>query len=195
MRIVIALLLCVVLMTTVAFAGEKTTDTDNASPVTTVRDTWTGSLTSTSPVWDRIFGGAVSLECASNVSDSSQDGEYFELFCVEVTDSSPIEIIMDPALTDITDTIIMLYCEPFDAANPAANVVSVDDDGGEGLLSAFTVADNITLTPGNTYWLVVSTFYSATEGNFGLQTSDNVVDCGSVALEQTTFGALKANYR
>ena len=195
MRIVIALLLCVVLMTTVAFAGEKTTDTVNATPATTVRDTWTGSLTANSPVWDRIYGGSLSLECASNVSDSSQDGEYFELFCVEVTDSNPIEIIMDPALTDITDTIIMLYCEPFDPANPAANVVSVDDDAGEGLLSAFLVADNITLTPGNTYWLVVSTFYSATEGNFGLQTSDNVVDCGSVDVEQSTFDALKANYR
>jgi hypothetical protein len=188
-------LLLVLLMATVAMADEKIPDTDNALPSPAMRGTLSGSLTADSPTWNRIFGGSVSLECASQVIDSSSDGQYFEMFCIEVDSADPIEAIVDPALTNIGDTVMTLYCDPFDVADPMTNVVSYDDDGGEGLLSAFTVADGITLTPGNSYWLVLSTFSTGAMGDFGIQTSDNVVECGSVALERTTLDALKATYK
>ena len=195
MKFVNVLLIAFMLVAGAAIAVEKEADTQNAVPTLSTLGVLSGTLDENSPTYDRIFGGSVSLECASEVSESSSDGMYFALFCIEVSTSDPIELIVDPAATNIGDTVMTLYCDPFDIAAPEANVVSYDDDGGDGLLSAFTIDDNITLTPGNSYFVVLSTFSPGNMGDFAINTSDNVTECGTVATESSNWDSLKASYR
>ncbi len=137
----------------------------------------------------------LSLECTSNVEDSSNDGTFFEMICFEVSDSEPIEMITDPALTTIDDTFFTIYCDPFDIASPALNVVYTDDDDGGELYSAFTIDDGLTLTVGNLYFLVVSTYGPGEVGDFSITTSANIMECGSVATDSGSWDSLKADYR
>ena len=198
MKFVNVLIIALMLVSGAAFAAEKEADTQNAVPTRSTLGVISGALDADSPVYDRIFSGAVSLECASEVSDSSQDGMFFDMFCIEVSSSDPIELIVDPAATLLHDTVMTIYCDPFDPAAPEMNVVSFDDDGGEGLLSAFTADDNITLTPGETYYLVLSNFGSGDDddmGAYAINTSDNVSECGTVATESSSWDSLKASYR
>ncbi len=198
MKVFNVLIIALMLVAGSALAGEKVADTQNAVPTLSTLGVLSGTLDENSPTYNRIFGGSVSLECASEVSDSSIDGMYFGLFCIEVSNSDPIELIVDPAATLLNDTVMTIYCDPFDPGAPDANIVSYDDDGGEGLLSAFVVADGITLTPGNMYYVVLSTFGAGDDddmGAFAINTSDNVTECGTVATEASNWDSLKAIYR
>ncbi len=198
MKIVNVMLIVLMMVAGFAFANEKEADTQNAVANSNNRGVLSGTLDENSPTWDRFYGGSVSLECASQVNDSSSDGQYFAMFCIGVTDESPIELIVDAAATNLHDTVMALYCDPFDVADPMSNVVSYDDDGGEGLYSAFVIGDGITLTPGNTYFVILSTFGVGDPddmGDFVITTSDNVVDCGTVASTPSSWDALKANFR
>jgi len=60
--------------------------------------------------------------------------------------------------TDLVDSVLSLYCAPFDPSDASANLVAYDDDGGFGLLSAFTEADGAFIKPGQRYCLVISIF-------------------------------------
>lgn len=193
MRIAIALLLVLTLVGGVAWA-EKLPDVNDAVPPSQARIVFSGTLSASSPVYDRIYGGLVSLDCQSNVYDSSMNGQYYEVFCMRVTNTDPIEIWVDANGTNISDTVMTLYCEPFDPSQPQLNVISYDDDDGPGLLSAFLLADNIHLVPGTNYYLVFSTFSSAVTGDFVIQTSDNVTVC-VVDVETSPWGTVKNLYR
>ncbi len=195
MKFVNVLIIAMMLLSCTALAGEKISDTQNALPNLSTLSVLAGTLDENSPTYNRIFGGAVSLDCNSVVSDSGNDGMYFALFCIEVNSSDPIEMVVDPGSTDLDDTIMTIYCDPFDPGAPEVNVISYDDDGGEGFLSAFTIEDNITLTPGNTYYLVLSTFSAGDMGDFAINTSDNVSECGTVPTEASSWDSLKASYR
>jgi len=195
MKFVNVMLIALMLVAGAAMAGEKQVDSQNILPVAASRGTISGTLDGNSSTYDRIYSGSLSLECSSNVSDSSQNGTYFDIFCFQVSDTEPIEMICDPALTTIGDTYFTLYCDPFDMGNAAANVVFTDDDDGDGLLSAYFAADGISLTVGNTYFLVVTTFSPGNMGDYSIDTSANVMDCGIVATDDTTWDSLKADYR
>lgn len=195
MKFVNVILIALMLVAGAAFAGEKEIDNQNALPNAGSRAVLSGTLDDNSATYDRVFGGSVSLECASEVVDSSSDGQHMELFCIQVSDSEAIEIIVDPELTTIGDTVMTLYCDPFDIADPSLNVVSYDDDGGDGLLSAFVVEDGITLTPGNTYFLLIAGYNSTHLGDFSINTSANVIECGTVATDAGSWDSLKADYR
>lgn len=195
MKLVNVMLIALMLVAGAALATEKQIDSQNALPNTDSRGTLSGTLDENSATYDRIYSGTLSLECASNVVDSGNDGTYFELICFQVSDSEPIEMITDPALTTIGDTYFTLYCDPFDMGNAAANVVLTDDDDGDGLLSAFTVEDGLTLTVGNTYFLVVTTYGPGNMGDYSITTSGNIIECGSVATDFGTWDSIKADYR
>ncbi len=198
MKFVTVLSLCLMIAAGTALAGlpaEKQIDTQNALPQATSRAALSGTLGQDSDTYNRIYGGDLSLNCASDVDDSSNDGQFFALFCISVTDSEPIELIVDPALTNIADTVMTIYCDPFDVADPSANVVSYDDDGGDNYLSAFVIGDGITLDPANNYYVVLSTFSAGAVGEFSITTSANVIECGVVANEASSWDSLKANYR
>ncbi len=193
-RRLLQLVLVAMLISTAAVvqANDKLPDWSEAVPGSDLVVIISGTLGPNSATWDRVFGGALSLDCNSQVMDSGSDGQYFDAHCIQVTTSAPIEAIVDENLTTIGDTTMTLYCDAFNPVDPLNNVVLYDDDDGAGLLSAFTVGDGITLTPGDTYWLVLSTFSAGDMGDYQINLSDNVVVCGSTPVEAGSWGQIKA---
>jgi hypothetical protein len=125
-----------------------------------------GALDGSSPVYDRIYGGSVDLTCNSSVYDSGVDGQYYAAVPIATTVSENLEAEFLAAGTTIGDTVMTLYCDPFDPANPSVNVVSYDDDGAGNLLSGFYASDGIFLDAGVQYWLVLSTFSGGVTGSY-----------------------------
>ncbi|SOE22603.1 PKD repeat-containing protein [Spirosomataceae bacterium TFI 002] len=75
------------------------------------------------------------------------------------------EASLSPGITN--DSYLTLYQSPFNPASPATNFLRGDDDGGVSLLSSLTH----TLTAGQNYVLVVSTFSAGAVGTYTLQAS------------------------
>ncbi|UCG33653.1 MAG: choice-of-anchor J domain-containing protein, partial [Phycisphaerales bacterium] len=125
-----------------------------------------GALDSSSPTWNRVFGSSVDLTCNANVYDSSANGQYYAAIPIATTVSELLEAEFLQGGTTIGDTVLTLYCDPFDPANPMDNVIAYDDDGGYSLLSGFYASDGIFLDAGVQYWLVLSTFSAGVTGNY-----------------------------
>ncbi len=179
-----------------ALAREKTLDTMNAAAIASFAPPVSGSLTAASGTYDRIYTtGNIDAQCGAETTDSANDGMYYDLYCLQVDDYQPIEMILDASGTNIIDTVLTLYCSPFDPLNPDLNVVAFDDDSGMDTLSAFTLSHGIRLVPGEEYWLVISTYGANMTGEYLIQKSSNVYDCGAVANEETNWGSLKGMYR
>jgi hypothetical protein len=122
------------------------------------------------------LSAAVTLNCASTWTPNPFGGGfYYEAHAFHVTNNSPIQIEVNAAGTTISDTFLSVSCHPFAAATPTVNGVINDDDDGAGFLSAIALADNVTLTPGRTYWAVITTYNPGTTGTYRLDFSDNVV--------------------
>jgi hypothetical protein len=183
-------------MATVALAEVKLPDTKDAVMNDPSLIVITGTLDSNSPVFNRGFNNVDPPDpnCAFPLTDSS-DGQYYDAICITSTDDQPIEVIVDAGATTISDTHMELYCDPFDPNNPLDNAVFSDDDDGDGLMSAFTFSDNLVLTPGTDYWLVLTTFSPGAMGDFTINTSDNVALCGGVGTENHSWSELKGLYR
>ncbi len=187
--------IALVLAASVALAEEKAPDTrELAAPTAkSLELPLSGSLSATSGAYDRIYTtGSVSLECSAETFDSVNDGSYYDLHCLQVDDYQPIELILDG---DVIDTVMTLYCDPFDPLHPEQNVVAFDDDGGVGTLSAIAMDLNLHLQPGQEYWLVVSSYGASMTGDYTVFSSDNVFDCGTVAEVRTNWGTIKGMYR
>ena len=194
MRIVISVCLLVVL-TAPALAKENGPDTVNAEPDKSYSVSFAGVLDAGSGVYDRIYTAEMVPECGAPASDSVNDGMAFDMVCIEVSDQQPIAVIVDPATTNIADTVLTIYCDPFDPLHPEENVVAFDDDDGVSTLSAITEDDGLSLAPGQEYWLVISTYGAGMYGDFAIQTSDNVVGCGGLPLENSNWGTVKSLFR
>ena len=196
MKKVMATMLAVAILAGFAMAAdEKIQDKDYVFEGTS-RIQITGTLDSSSPTWNRAFGsGAPSLDCIFGLTDSGNDGQSFDQICITTTDDNPIEIVVDGNATVIGDTTLHIYCDIFDPNSPLDNCVYYDDDGGEGLYSAITLADNVFLPPGFEFWLVLSTFGAGDFGDFVIDTSDNVTLCGTVATEPTDWSSIKSLFR
>jgi hypothetical protein len=70
----------------------------------------------------------------------------------------------------LVDTLVALYCGSFDPLAPLAGLVASDDDGAvPPLLSAFLPEDLITLSPGQRYSLVLTTFDLGDFGTYEVQ--------------------------
>ncbi|HOX26092.1 MAG TPA: hypothetical protein PLL30_08985 [Candidatus Krumholzibacteria bacterium] len=197
MKLVIYLALALALGAGIAAAAdEKSIDVNEYTIPEPGRIQITGALSTASPMWNRGFGtGLYSLACAFPLTDSGADGQYYDVYCVEATDQSPIEIVVNSNGTTIGDTTLFLYCDPFNPATPLANAVFYDDDDGVSLLSAFMLSDNIVLPPGTSYWLVISTFSGGITGSYAIDTSANVVLCGGVGAEATDWSSIKGLFR
>ena len=194
-KILLTALVLALVLTTTAFAEMKRPDTKDVVFENPSLMVISGTLDSSSPIWNRGFNNVdpPDLGCNFLINDSS-DGQYYDVFCITGTDDNPVEIIVDANATTIGDTHMELYCDPFDPTNPLDNAVFSDDDDGDGLMSAFTLSDNLVLSGGD-YWLVLTTFSPGAMGDFTINTSDNVVFCGSVATKTQTWSELKALYR
>ncbi len=150
-------------------------------PGTVLADTYSGELTAASPVWDRCYLCNVSTSCAATCSDSSQNGEYYEVIPIQVTAAENLECAV--TASTMTDTTMFVYCDPFNPATPLVNVVAWDDDDGAGNWSAFLAADAVQLQPGQTYYLVVSTFSPAVTGTFTVDFTSATVHVVPVELQ------------
>ncbi len=192
-------LLCILLIFTAstALSQEKSADVlDVRADKSSNGSLVAGSLTTISGTYDRIYTmGQVDANCGAETSDSANDGMYYDVYCLQVDDTKPIELVLDASGTDITDTVLTLYCNPFDPMNPDQNVIAFDDDSGVAVLSAITASKQVALEMGQEYWLVISTYGAGMTGNYLIQKSSNVYDCGVVATESTTWGAVKGMYR
>ena len=197
MKKAIALILVVVLMAGLAMAkDEKIADIDYVMDAPS-RIQITGMLDSSSPTWNRAFGSGTPspTDCAFVLTDSGNDGQYYDQMCITSTDDMPIEIVVDGDATEIADTTMYIFCANFDANDPLANVVYYDDDGGDGLYSAINLDDGVILPAGTEYWLVLSTFSAGDMGSFTINTSDNVAMCGSVGTENTDWSSVKGLFK
>ena len=149
-----------------------------------------GELTAASPTWSRWRPASyteLSLDCQLDFVTNYSTQPHYDQYCFNVTTNEPVEFVVTDAGFD---TVIYIYCDPFDALNPTANGVYMDDDDGAGLHSAIFVANGVTLTPGNDYWFIICS-YSSTIGTYSVQTSDNVALCGTVANDASTWTNVK----
>ena len=195
MRFVMALMLTL-LLAGGALAGEKLADGPFVYPELDGKATFAGILDTTCPTWDRGYGfDTFDGDCAFELTDSSYDGQYYAVFCIKAMDENPIEIVVDDTLTNLSDTTLYIFCDPFDPDYPMTNVDFFDDDDGEGWYSAILATDNVVLAPDTAYYLVLSTFSPDDTGDFVINTSTNVVECGTVATEDLDWGSLKATYK
>jgi hypothetical protein len=180
----------------VAVASDLPKDPDRVDYVmdTPSRIEINGELTDASPTWDRWRPDSyseLSLDCMLNFTSDYTTEPHYDQYCLNVSTSDAVEIVVTEAGFD---TVIYLYCDPFDAANPTVNGVFMDDDDGDGLLSAILPADGVTLTPGNDYWLIICS-YSSTIGTYTIMTGDNVSLCGGVSAEDSSWSSVKGLFK
>lgn len=150
----------------------------------------TGELTPNSPTFHRWRPASyeeLGLNCDLVMTSDYSTEPHYDLHCFNVTDNEPVEFVVDQAGFD---TVIYIYCDPFDPADATQNAVYMDDDDGAGLNSAIFAANGVTLNPGQDYWFLICS-YSSTVGTYSVMTSDNVALCGSVDNEASSWSNLK----
>jgi hypothetical protein len=125
-----------------------------------------GSISAQSPTWNRISSVTSSLNCDAPAVDIPQDGQSYKAYAISSETGGPLVAIMETIGNPMDDAVMALYCDPFEPANPTANLIAYDDNGGEGSLAAFTSNDGLNLAPGETYWLVVTTLAAGDYGDF-----------------------------
>ena len=157
---IIAALLMVVPLS-MAQRTEKQPDTlDFSIPNTNRAAVVSGSLNG-APTYDRIFTGDVDPNCNAT-STFSGSGVGVPYAVIEVHTTNPagenMVVSVNDGSTDLVDTVISLYCAPFDPDNADQNLVAYDDDGGTGLFSAITDGDGAFMRSGESYYLVLSIF-------------------------------------
>ncbi len=156
--------------------------------------TITGELTDATPTFHRWRPGSfsdISLSCELLMTYEYSTDPHYDVYCFNVSDSAPVEFVVDVASFD---TVIYIYCDPFDPLQSTVNGVFADDDDGAGLNSAIMASDGVTLTPGNDYWFLICS-YSSTIGTYSVQTSSNVSLCGTSATEDSHWGSIKNLFR
>ncbi len=134
-----------------------------------------GSLGPGSTRWNRIEANnpSVDLACSLPVADAAADDVAFQAFPIRASALGNLEVeVVADAQTALADTVLALYCDPFDPLEPTANLVAVDDDDGPELLSRFHSSDGIALAPETTYWLVLTTFDAASYGTYHVRIHD-----------------------
>lgn len=118
------------------------------------------------PTFNRRFGTTFDGTCGASSSDSANDGTAYQTYFVFSPTGQNLQA--EVVLGTLGDSFLSVYCTPFDPANPAANIYADDDDGGQGLGSAITLADGVTMVPNQVYTLVVTTFAPGDTGTFTL---------------------------
>lgn len=152
----------------------------------------TGQITLSSPRFNRVAADAfsISLSCDLPSFDSGNDGTAYEVIPFYSKTGGAFTAYVDPANTTMQDSVLYLYCHPFDPENPGENLIAYNDDFQGTLLSGFGTNLELTLVPEYTYYLVLSTF-NVVEGQAGDGEGASIPDLGaySVCLSSGfTFG-------
>jgi hypothetical protein len=133
-------------------------------------DLVSGVLGASSPTFNRrLPSDSVAPACNLSTVDSSLDGTPYAVFEVQVSAPENLALSVVAAGTTVSDTVVYLYCGPFDPSHPEANLVAIDDDDGGNALSAFTAGDGIGLAPTQSYFLVLTSFVADDLGSFQIQ--------------------------
>jgi hypothetical protein len=119
-----------------------------------------------SATFDRQFLVTYDGSCAAASSDSSNDGVSYDTYSVYSPSGQNMQA--EVVLNSLTDSVLFVYCTPFDALNPTTNMRAWDDDGGVGLGSAIVAADGVAMVPNEVYTLVVSGFGNTDLGTYDL---------------------------
>lgn len=147
------------------------------SATTIAADTFIGTLNG-QPTYDRISTGDVSPTCTAT---STFSGIGVGIPYVAVPIYTPVGenlvATINAAGTDVSDTTLSLYCDPFDPAAADLNLVAYDDDGAGNLLSAFDGSEGAFMNANEQYYLVVSLFSpgSIAGGNFQLDLGGQIL--------------------
>ena len=88
--------------------------------------------------------------------------------------------LIESSGTTLSDSVLLLYADSFDAHRPLENLVAYNDDVTfpTSLHAAFTHREGVVLEPDRDYYLVVTTFddVSVGGGSFTLTTSSSYAD-------------------
>jgi hypothetical protein len=127
----------------------------------------TGTIDATDPVYYRAHSVTTSLTCTGGGVPWVADFHY-DAIPIRATTGGLFraEILSDG--TTIDDTVMTLYCDPFDPGLPTKHTVAYDNDDGDGSHCRFTAADNLDLDPRMRYWLVISTHLMGDGGDYRL---------------------------
>ena len=134
-----------------------------------------GQLDAQSETWNRVKDTppATPATCGIDSDDSYNNGVGFAEFHIVPDSTTVLQAEIDPAGSTF-DTMLAIYCAPFDPANPADNLMAMDDDSN-GYPHASLSARNISLTAGQDYYLVVSTYSTYTPyGSYRLTLGDDI---------------------
>lgn len=153
-------------------------------------ETLIGTFGSESPLWDRIkdSGSTQSVNCDATAPDSWDDDMPYEQFEVISPVAENFSAIVGSSTTTC-DTLLALYCEPFDPSFPEENLIAVDDDGAG---YPHPELDGLPLTANTSYFLVI-TKYSGLDplGGFAIQLGGSFVDANQppTIVTLTSFAA------
>ncbi len=153
--------------------SEKAPDTVNFTLDPAGRADSTTANIDGSQTFDRRYSIQYDGTCNATSSDSFNDGVGYVALAIHSPTAE--NLVATVSAADFSDSVMFLYCDPFDPANPDQNLVAWDDDDGTGNLSAFSDADGFQIQADTTYWLVISTYSPGETGNL-------TVDLGGDAL-------------
>lgn len=122
--------------------------------------THSAELSLASPRFNRVAADvfSVSPSCDLAAFDSGYDDTAYEVHPFYSATGGAFTAHLDPNGTTMQDSVLYLYCAPFDAEQPGKNLVAYNDDFQGTLLSGFGPNLEITLVPKYTYYLVIATF-------------------------------------
>ena len=196
MKKVMVILLALIVVSIAIAADDPIKEPDNRDYVMDQpsRIVIAGELTAASPTFHRWRPASyedLGLNCDLVMTSDYSTEPHYDQYCFNVSTSDPVEFVVTDA--DF-DTVIYIYCDPFDALDATENAVFMDDDDGAGLLSAIVATDGVTLNPGDDYWFIICS-YSSTVGTYSVSTSDNVALCGTVATDASTWTNVKGLFK
>jgi len=176
MRKISSILLAIVFASTFVIGQNQNSEKeiDNSEYVIADKaDSQSGSLDNTDPVYNRAFSDGYDASCNKSASlSSSGSSVYYDVYEIHTTVSEALDISITS--NGLGDSHMTLYCS-FDPMDPLANIMCIDDDGGLGLLSAFTPGDNYIIDANTTYYLVVTSFGSGETGGYTVDMGGNLV--------------------
>lgn len=156
-----------------ADVSEKTIDTQDYSMPAGDRSDTTPGVLDGSNTYDRAWDVTYDGTCTATSLDSGNDGSSYEVFAFYTPVAENLDALV--TLGTLSDSVMFVYCDPFDPANPDVNLVAWDDDDGDGLASAIIPADGVAIDADTTYFLVIAGYGATALGTYTLDLGGNAV--------------------
>lgn len=143
-----------------------------------------------SGTWDRRMATAVSAahDCDTASSDSVNNGVRYTQYRIVPNVNGNLEAAVISSASGL-DTMMALYCEPFDPSAPQDNLLTMDDDGN-GYPNPSLTSRDIELQQGKSYYLVVTSYSNYNpgdptgstplDGEYTLELADHLVHVNSL---------------